>query len=661
MNNSRALLVIISILIFFIALVIKLVDIQIVHAEEYSYYAQRQQTGVEKIEAERGLIYDRNNVLLVYNRSDVSFYVDLRMIKQKHKNEIAQVFAKKFKKSKTYYLNLMKGSKKTICIEKKASLEIASSLKKLKYSGFFYKEEPTRVFHYDNLAAHVLGYLDNEDKGVMGISEYYEDALNGEDGSRIIQKNAVGETVTVDDEEINPAVSGDDFYLTIDKSYQFILEDELRKGVEEYGAISGTGVIMDPNTGEVLALANIDDFNPNEYWKYNDFQRRNRAITDTYEPGSTFKSFTLASLIDQKLCRLNEKLNLENGKYKYQSVNIRDTHPFKSLNVVEILEQSSNIGVAKLVQRIDDEKYFKYLRGFGFGNSTSLTLPGETAGRLRKPNEWSKVSKTYLSFGYEISVTPVQIAAGYCALVNGGVLYEPQLIQRQISQNDELVYEFAPKEIRRVISTETSDVMRDLLGGVVKNGTGKKAYSELISIGGKTGTSQKLVDGSYSKQHYNSSFVGFFPVENPQVVCLILLNSPDLGRYGGLVAAPIFKSVAERIVQNDIEKFQQYLNPDLMKNLKFAEDNSGDDERTKTQIKPISVKEVKLSSNNKMPDLVNCQIKDAIYALTKLGVKYKIKGTGIITSQSIAPGQKLNGKEICLIECSEYQVRGASL
>ena len=460
---------------------------------------------------------------------------------------------------------------------------------------------------------------------------------------------------------INPALSGDDFYLTIDKSYQFILEDELRKGVEEYGAISGTGVIMDPNTGEVLALANIDDFNPNEYWKYNDFQRRNRAITDTYEPGSTFKSFTLASLIDQKLCRLNEKLNLENGKYKYQSVNIRDTHPFKSLNVVEILEQSSNIGVAKLVQRIDDEKYFKYLRGFGFGNSTSLTLPGETAGRLRKPNEWSKVSKTYLSFGYEISVTPVQIAAGYCALVNGGVLYEPQLIQRQINQNDELVYEFAPKEIRRVISTETSDVMRDLLGGVVKNGTGKKAFSELISIGGKTGTSQKLVDGSYSKQHYNSSFVGFFPVENPQVVCLILLNSPDQGRYGGLVAAPIFKSVAERIVQNDIEKFQQYLNPDLMKNLKFAEDNSGDDERTKTQIKPISVKEVKVSSNNKMPDLVNCQIKDAIYALTKLGVKYKIKGTGIITSQSIAPGQKLNGKEICLIECSEYQVRGASL
>ncbi len=661
MNNSRALLVILSILVFFIALVIKLVDIQIVNAEEYSFYAQKQQTKVESIQADRGLIYDRNNVLLVYNRTDVSFFADLRMLKQKDRNEIAKLFSRKLGRSSTHYLNLLKGSKKTICIEKKVNSDLAESLKKIKRNGFFYKEEPTRVYHYNNLASHILGYVDKDNKSVMGVSEFYKEELNGIDGSRLVQRNALGGTVTIDDEAIEPAVSGDNFYLTIDKSYQLILEDELRKGVVEYAAASGTGIIMNPNTGEVLALANIDDFNPNEYWNYNDFQRRNRAITDTYEPGSTFKSFTLASLLDQKLCRLNEKLNLENGKYKFKSVNIRDTHPFSSLDVVGILEQSSNIGVAKLVQRIDDVKYFKYLRGFGFGNITSLTLPGETGGRLRKPTEWSKVSKAYLSFGYEVSVTPLQMLAGYSALINGGVLYEPQLIQRQVTADGDLVNEFEPKEIRRVISSETSDLMRDLLAGVVKNGTGTKAFSELISIGGKTGTSQKLVDGKYSKQQYNSSFIGFFPVENPQVVCLILLNSPDQGRYGGLVAAPIFKIVAERIVQNDIEKFQQYLNPDLMKNLKFAEDNSETDIQNKTQIKPISVKEVKLSSKNKMPDLVNCQVKDAIYTLTKLGIKYKIKGSGIITSQSIAAGKKLTGNEICLIECSEYRVRGASL
>jgi cell division protein FtsI (penicillin-binding protein 3) len=661
MNNSRALIVIMSLIIFFITLVIKLVNIQILDAEEYSYDAHRQQTGVEKIPADRGLIYDRNNVLLVYNRSDISFYADLRMLKQKDKNEIAKIFAKKFEKNTSYYLNLMKGAKKTVNIEKKVPVEIASVLKKIKRSGFFYKEEPTRVYHYDNLASHILGYVNNEGQGVMGVSEYFDEELNGEDGSRLIQKNALGGMVTVEDEYINPAVSGDNFYLTIDKGYQFILEDELKKGVEEYGAVSGTGIIMNPNTGEVLALANIDDFNPNEYWKYNDFQRRNRALTDTYEPGSTFKSFTIASLIDQKLCRLNEKLYLEHGKYKYQNVNIKDTHPFNSLNVVEIIEQSSNIGVAKLVQRIDDEKYFKYLRGFGFGNSTSLTLPGETAGRLRKPTEWSKVSKVYLSFGYEISVTPLQLLTGYCALINGGILYEPQLVQRQISVDGNLVYEFNPKEIRRVISAETSDIMRDLLRGVVKNGTGEKAYSEFISVGGKTGTSQKFVDGSYSKQHYNSSFIGFFPAENPQVICLILLNSPDQGKYGGLVAAPIFKNVAERIVQTDVEKYQEYLNPDLMKNLKFAENNSENQIKNKSTIKPISVNEVKITSKNKMPDLVNCQIKDAIYALTKLGIKYKITGTGIITSQSITPGKKLTGTEICLIECSEVYIKGASL
>jgi len=661
MNNSRVLIILGSILIFFIALVIKLVDIQILHAEEYSYNAQRQQTGVEKISADRGLIYDRNNVLLVYNRTDISFFADLRMLKQSAKKEIAKLFAKKFNKSLVYYLSLMKDSKKTICLEKKVPGEIAASLKSIKHSGFFFKEEPTRVYHYNNLASHVLGYINNENQAVMGISEFYDDAIDGEDGSRLIQKNALGEIVTVEDETINPAVSGDNFYLTIDKNYQLILEEEIRKGVDEFSAVSGIGIIMNPNTGEVLALANIDDFNPNEYWSFNDFQRRNRAITDTYEPGSTFKSFTIASLLDQKLCKLTEKVNLENGKYKYKSVNIRDTHPFNSLDIVGILEQSSNIGVAKLVQRIDDEKYFKYLRGFGFGNSTSLTLPGETAGKLRKPTEWSKVSKAYLSFGYEISVTPIQILSGYCALINGGVLYEPQLIHRQVSFDGELVNEFKPKEIRRVISTETSDIMRNLLGGVVENGTGKKAFSELISVGGKTGTSQKLVDGAYSKQHYNSSFVGFFPVENPQVVCLILLNSPDLGKYGGLVAAPIFKNVTERIVQNDVEKFQEYLNPDLMKNLKFADNNSETDIQNNTQVKPMSVKEVKLTAKNKMPDLINCQIKDAIYALTKLGIKYKIKGSGIITSQSIAAGKKLTGNEVCLIECSEYRVRGASL
>ncbi len=661
MINSRALVVILIMILFFAALIVNLVDIQILRSEELKYYAQRQQTGVEVIPAERGLIYDRNNVLLVYNRPDVSFFVDLRMISTKAKQDVAKLFSKTLGKSTNYYLKMMSGKKKTICLEKKVPFEKSRPLKELKRVGYFFKDDPTRVYHYNNLASHLLGYMNNESKGVMGISEYFEESLKGKDGSRLVDKNAIGEIVTVADDNSNPAIPGNNIYLTIDKNYQLILEEELRNGISLYGGSSATGIIMNPNTGEILAIANVDDFNPNEYWKYNDFQRRNRAITDTYEPGSTFKSFTLASLIDQKLCRLNENINVENGHYKFKNVNIRDTHPFNTLNVTGVFEQSSNIGFAKLVQRIDDEKFFKYLRGFGFGNYTSVTLPGETPGRLRKPNEWTKVSKAYLSFGYEISATPIQMITAYSALINGGVLYEPQLIHREVTSDGNLVNEFAPKEVRRVISEETSEVMRNLLAGVVKNGTGKKAFSELIQVGGKTGTSQKLVDGKYSRSEYNSSFIGFFPVEDPQVVCLILINSPDQGKYGGLVAAPIFKNVAERLVSTDIDKFQQYLNPELLRNLKFVEEQNFNEKNSKSETTNVELKKISLSDNNIMPDLKNCSVKDAIFILTKLGIKYKINGSGIIVSQSIPAGTRLSRAENCILECSEILIRGASL
>ncbi len=661
MINSRALLIIIVMFLFFAALVVKLVDIQIVKSEELKYYAQRQQTGVEIISADRGLIYDRNNVLLVYNRPDVSFYVDLRMVSQKSKMDIAKTFSRTLGKSTSYYLGLMKEGKKTICIEKKVPSEKASTLKELKRVGFFFKDDPSRIYHYKNLASHVLGYVNSDFKGVMGVSEYFENALKGQNGARVVDKNAVGDIVTVEDDKTEPAIPGDNLYLTIDKDYQSILEEELRNGINQYGGTSATGIIMDPNTGEILAIANIDDFDPNEYFKYDDFQRRNRSITDTYEPGSTFKSFTLASLIDQKLCRLNENVFVENGNFRFKNVNIKDTHPFKTLDVKGIFEQSSNIGVAKLVQRIDDEKYYKYLRGFGFGNYTSITLPGEAAGKLKKPTEWSSVSKAYISFGYEVAVTPLQMVTAYSAIINGGILYAPQLLSKEISYDGHLVKEFSPKQIRRVISSETSKQMRDLMEGVVKEGTGKKAFSELISIGGKTGTSQKLVNGSYSKSNYNSSFIGFFPVNDPKVVCLILINSPDLGRYGGLVAAPIFKNVAERIVQMDLNKFQQDVNYDLLKNLRFANEKSNENPVDYKQIKSVDPKKINFASTTKMPDLVNSSIKDAIYVLTKLGIKYKIHGTGIIVSQSIPAGKDFNRNETCTLECSEIYIKGASL
>jgi cell division protein FtsI/penicillin-binding protein 2 len=658
MNNTRALFVIFAVFILVTVLIIRLANIQLVKSEEYSYYAIQQQTDIEKIEADFGLIYDRNNNLLVYNRNDVTFYADLAMLKKSKRELIAEKFSKVFGKPKSYYLNLLKGKKGTVVLERKVTNEQLQSLGEIKIFGLYYKDDPTRINHYGNLASHVLGYINKELKPVSGVSEFFKKEIAGIDGTRKIIKNAIGEIVTIKEDETQPAIPGSDLVLTIDKDYQSILEEELKKGLEKFKAHSATGIIMNPNTGEVLALANVDDFDPNFYWQYNDFQRRNRAITDTYEPGSTFKPFTLAALLDRRLCSLNENLYLENGTYQFRNVKIRDTHPHKYLNVAEIIEQSSNIGIAKLVQRISDDDFYKYLRGFGFGNLTSIQLPGEAAGKLKKPNDWSKISKAYMSFGYEISVTPLQLITAFSALINGGILFEPQILLKRINHNGELEYEFEPKQIRRVVSEQTSSVMKNILRGVVKNGTGKNADVEFISVGGKTGTSQKLVDGSYSKAQYNSSFIGFFPVEDPQVVCLILVNSPDVGKYGGLVAAPIFKSVTSRIIEKDFDRFEKYIDESFKQKLLIA--NLGK-ENTEEDSNQIKIKEVKLPSDKHMPDLVNCNVRDAINALTRIGLRYKINGSGIVINQSIAPGSKIKANEICILDCSEVTITGASV
>ncbi len=665
MINRRVLLIVLFAFISFVILVIKLVDIQIVKSEELRYYAERQQTSVDKIRAERGLIYDRNNSLLVYNRDDISFFADMRMTSASDKIKIADKFSSILGKSRAYYLNLMKTKGKNVCLEKKVSGEKAILLKSFRMPSVFSVDDPTRVYYYKDLASHVLGYVNNNYTGVNGVAKTFDEILSGEDGAMIVERDAIGDMITVEEEQTKPAVPGMNIYLTVDKAYQSILEDELSAGVKEYQAASGVGIIMNPNTGEILALANDEDYDPNNYWDFSDDQRRNRAITDTYEPGSTFKSFTLASLLDQNLCKENETVFVENGRYKVKSVYISDTHEHAYLSVAGIIEQSSNIGISKLVQRIDDESYYKYIRGFGFGNFTSVSLPGEVKGTLKKPDEWGSLTKTFMSFGYEIAVTPLQLITAYCAIVNGGVLYEPQILSREVSRDGKTVEISSPREVRRVISESTSLRMRKMLVGVVENGTGKNAKIEGLSVGGKTGTSQRLVDGSYSKANYNSSFIGFFPADNPQIVCLILLNSPKVGRYGGLAAAPIFKNVAQKIIEHDPGLLKPSDKQLINKDLKVAasDKNSNDNvvyTNASYHIPDPDLIDVCIDKKI-MPDLSNYHIKDAMSILSRLGISYKMNGTGMVVSQSLAPGTAIKKGQVCKLECKEISVNGTAV
>ncbi len=664
MNNSRALIVIGFIFVLFLALAFRLFDIQIIKSDELKYYAQRQQMTVEKIKAERGLIYDRNGTLLVYNRNDVSYYLDLRMVTKKGKIKIANKFSKVFGKSKQYYFSLMNKTGRTICIEEKASANKAWLLKNFRINGLFHKNDPTRVYFYKDLASHILGYVGTNDHGVDGIAKEFDGKLAGDDGSMLVLRNAVGDMVTVAEEQTKPAVPGLNLYLTINKTYQSILEDELTKGLKKYGGTSAVGVIMDPNTGEVLSLANIGEYDPNEYWKFSNSARRDRAITDTYEPGSTFKTFSMASLLDKNLCNVNQVVFAENGRYKFKNVYITDDQKNGWLTVRQVIEESSNIGMSKLIQRINNDTYYKYLRAFGFGNYTFIKLPGEVRGTLKKPNEWSAVTKAFMSFGYGVSVTPIQLITAYCAVVNGGFLYQPEIIDKEVNHSGTVVFQNQPKMVRRVISSETSEKMRKLLVGVVEEGTGIKANLKSVLVGGKTGTSEKLIDGKYSKEDYNSSFIGFFPAYSPKIICLILVNSPKIGKYGGSVAAPIFKNVAERIINLSPSHFQNK-NKNEYEEKQEIEGLFADNVKNKTNASFVSNKfNNNLSADSKvnpmvMPDLKNSSLREAISILSKLKINYKVHGAGTIYAQSVQPGETIHKGLTCVLDCKEPEVTGA--
>ena len=558
----------------------------------------------------------------------------------------------------------MKGSGRTICLEKKASSENAQLLKNFKVRGLFYKNDPSRVYYYNDLAANVLGYVSNNYKGVDDIEKSFNNVLSGEDGSMLILRDAVGDMITVAEEKTKPAVTGDNIYLTINKTYQAILEEELKNGLKKYKGKSDVGIIMDPNNGQVLAMACMNNFDPNEYWKYSNEERRDKAVTDTYEPGSTFKTFSMASLLDKNLCRLNENIYVNDGRYKFKNVTITDDHKNKWLTARGVIEESSNIGMSKLIERINNDSYYKYLRAFGFGNYTSINLPGEVRGTLRTPNKWTPIMKAFMSFGYGVTVTPIQLVTAYCAVVNGGILYQPEILLKETKHNGQIVFQNQPKMVRRVISERTSERMRNLLVGVVKDGTGTNAQLSSTTVGGKTGTSQKLIDGKYSKTMYNSSFVGFFPAESPKVVCLILVNSPEIGRYGGSVAAPIFKNVAERIIALDPNYFQnpnqyKYENKSELK-VMFAS-NEGNKFKYNSENIISENQNVKIKNINSMvmPNLKNFSIREAITLLSKLKLRYKVNGSGKVVEQSIEPGTQLHKGLICVLNCKESITTGA--
>ena len=661
MNNSRALIILILFTVAFVFIGSRLFTVQVIKHEYYVKLARNQQQGKKIVKAQRGIIKDREGAVLAYSKDDITFSIDTRMANDAERRKIASKFASVLRGDSAKYLSLMNSKKGNVRLAKKVSLIDALMLDDFNPDCLIKEEELSRIYPYESLASHVLGFTNYKTKGVAGVEKFCDKELSGKDGEIYFEYNGKGEIIGLDDDLSKKPVDGAVVELTIDKTYQTILEDELHKGIDAQNAESGVGIIMDPRTGEILALANYPTYNPSNLKNSSNGSRRNRAVSDTYEPGSTMKPIIMAALLDKNLVKEDEVINTENGVYKIKNTPIRDSHPYRKLTVREIIEHSSNIGITKLSERLTGKELYKWLRDFGFGQVTSVDLPSEVPGVLKKPSQFSALSKAYISFGYEISVSALQLATAYAALINGGVLYQPFTVKRILDSDGNLIKANEPTKIRRVIKKTTSEKIKSFMRGVVENGTAVNAQLSKVFAGGKTGTTQQLVDGSYSTKKYNSSFVGFFPAENPTTLILIYVHSPKKKYYGGEVCAPIFKNVAERLIEADpqivpseerIERDDRFINKIV---LNANEKNATDDDFLVLNVpeknEENDAKKKESEARTTIPNLIDKSRREAVAIASNLGIKYKVYGTGSVVSQSIKSGEAIKDGALLILRC----------
>ena len=552
-HKIRANILCVTILIIFSALLYQLVRIQIIDHKKYTSLAFSQQCKKQDIPTRRGLIFDRSGLKLAESIQVGSVFADPFFIKDKKKT--SNILSDVLGLNKAKVAKLLNKKKRFVWIKRRISDEQEEALRQLRLKGISIRHEYKRVYPYDKLCSQVLGFTDIDEKGLGGIESSLNQIISGSNGSKVVEKDGRQHQFSTLKEETVSAKYGDSVFLTIDCKIQSIVEEELEKACLKWNPNSGIAIAMNPSTGEVLAMANYPTFNPNFVRDSNVEQRRNRAITDCFEPGSLIKPLIISSALDNGLVKEDETIFCYNGAYKVNGGRrvIRDSHSHGDLSVSDIVVHSSNIGMAQLGQRIKKHRLHGYLKDFAFGEKTGIQLPGEVRGIVRPLKLWSVDSEISISFGYETAVTPIQMVTAFCSIANGGTLLKPRIISKITDYSGKRVkkrYE-APERIRRVVSPKIArEVMAPILEDVVKEGTGKRAMLFTHRVAGKTGTAKKLkMVGNKMKysNKYIGSFVGFAPVDEPKICVLVSLNEPKNGAYyGGTVAAPAVGNIIER-------------------------------------------------------------------------------------------------------------------
>jgi cell division protein FtsI (penicillin-binding protein 3) len=547
-GNTRLFMIAGFLAFWFLAICVRLVWLQVIDYGDYTQRAARQQQRSIDVSPVRGNIYDRRGNELAMTVSMDSVFAVPSEVPDVHST--AQILGRVLKADPMEIENRLRGSRAFAWVARKVDNAASARVRALNLKGIYFQKESKRFYPKHELAAQVLGYVGLDDEGLGGVEREFEAKLTGKPGRMLItmdnRRRWLGRV------EKNPE-PGENVVLTIDEKIQYIAERELARAIHETGAEAGTVIVENPHTGEVLALANAPTFDPNIFNKVSAQALKNRAVSDIYEPGSTFKIVTLAAALEEKITHPDEVIDCQMGSIVVNGLRIHDHHPYAGLTVQQVLEHSSDVGAIKIALRLGEERFDRYIRTFGFGSQTRIELPGETRGMTKPVSRWSKVSIGAISMGQEIGVSPVQLASMVSSIANDGVYIAPRIVAGTTPpRSTPQLIEFHPQLGRRVISPLTAAQMKHMMEGVVLRGTGKKAILDGYSSAGKTGTAQKIdASGRYSHRQHIASFAGFAPVNNPAVTVLVVLDSPA-GGYphdgGGEAAAPVFARIAQQVL-----------------------------------------------------------------------------------------------------------------
>ena len=631
----------------------RLVYLQVFQHSDMVARADKQRMNTVDAPARRGDILDRNGRVLAYTVDADSIFADPSEIKDHEAVAVAVCRALDHcdAADRTTIAKSLKRSTQFVYLARKVSPEEEQRVRTLGIRGIGVVKESRRFYPKRELAAHVLGYVGTDNVGLAGLESAFDSLIRGHAGKILLQRDARRNALTSYVER--EATTGATLELTIDQYLQNIAERELEAGVREFNAAGGAVVVMDPRNGEILAMASAPTFNPNVYKLSPEQSRRNRSIQDLYEPGSTFKVFTAAAALQEGLISPEDLIDVSAGRIMIGSRRIDDVHRYGVLSFTDVIVKSSNVGAIKVGFKLGPERLSRYVTRFGFGHPVVPDFRGENPGIVWDPTKLNDGAVASVSMGYQVGVTPVQMAAAISSVANGGTLYQPHIVRATIKDGQRV--EVSPKALHRTISERTAGQLTAIMEGVVEEGTAKKAQIAGYTIAGKTGTAHKAIPGGYSSTDYNASFVGFLPSRSPALTIVVVIDSPHGNGYmGGAVAAPIFKKIAEASLRHlGVAPTVNPMPPVLVAR--------GVEEQQPILPRPVNFtpSAPETVADGLMPDLRGLSAREALRTLTKVGVTARLNGNGFVIEQSPAPGTAFAPGETCTLKLGRRPIASA--